>query len=205
MAEDNVSNIVEAFKILDRQIDGKVGTAELRHVLTSMGHKLGNEIMSELIRVADADRDGKVNFDELVRALEKEEPIAKLGDTGIKKIKMCDPYVSSEPRELRDQIRAFQVNKEFVESATDKLWKVLAPDLAVGFTKTDLLEFIPYIQSACNLDPSLLTDAKLDKDIKAAGIKEKGNHKPGLGSFLDKLLANQQAAAEAKLSADQKL
>ena len=66
---------MEAFKILDRQEDGKVGTAELRHVLTTLGHKLDDEIMSELIRVADADRDGKVNFDELVRALEKTEAV----------------------------------------------------------------------------------------------------------------------------------
>lgn len=64
---------------------------------------------------------------------------------------------------------------EMKEFNYDRLWKVLAPDLAVGFTKVDLVEFLPYLQEKCNLEASLLTEANIEKVIKATGLKNTNN------------------------------
>lgn len=105
MAEEQVDNVqllVDFFKTMDKDNRGAITMPEFRHLLTQIGDKMDEEVLNELVRTADADRDSSVNFDELVRALEKEEPVAALGDTGVKKIKAGAAYVSSQQRELRD-------------------------------------------------------------------------------------------------------
>ena len=50
-------------------MDGKsfISAAELRHVTTDLGEKLTDEDVDEMIREADIDGDGQINFEELVR------------------------------------------------------------------------------------------------------------------------------------------
>ncbi|KAH6939958.1 hypothetical protein HPB50_022839 [Hyalomma asiaticum] len=58
--------IREAFKVFDRNGDGFVSAAELRHVMTTMGEKLSHEEVDEMIREADQDGDGRINYEEFV-------------------------------------------------------------------------------------------------------------------------------------------
>ncbi|KAH7963088.1 hypothetical protein HPB52_019520 [Rhipicephalus sanguineus] len=58
--------IREAFKVFDRNGDGFVSVAELRHVMTTMGEKLTHEEVDEMIREADQDGDGRINYEEFV-------------------------------------------------------------------------------------------------------------------------------------------
>ncbi|KAH9369721.1 hypothetical protein HPB48_007688 [Haemaphysalis longicornis] len=58
--------IRDAFKVFDRNGDGYVSCAELRHVMTTMGEKLTHEEVDEMIREADKDGDGRINYDEFV-------------------------------------------------------------------------------------------------------------------------------------------
>ncbi|CAN8028999.1 unnamed protein product [Ixodes persulcatus] len=65
-ALDTEEEILEAFKVFDRNGDGFVSTAELRHVMTTLGEKLTHEEVDEMIREADRDGDGQINYDEFV-------------------------------------------------------------------------------------------------------------------------------------------
>ncbi|XP_075537461.1 neo-calmodulin-like isoform X2 [Dermacentor variabilis] len=64
--DDVDEEIREAFKVFDRNGDGYVSAAELRHVMTTMGEKLSHEEVDEMIREADQDGDGRINYDEFV-------------------------------------------------------------------------------------------------------------------------------------------
>ena len=42
---------------------------QLRHVMTNLGEKLTDEEVEEMIREADIDGDGQVNYEEFVRMM----------------------------------------------------------------------------------------------------------------------------------------
>ena len=49
--------------ILIQDGNGLISAAELKHVLTNLGEKLTDEEVDEMIREADIDGDGQVNYD----------------------------------------------------------------------------------------------------------------------------------------------
>ncbi|XP_062067015.1 calmodulin-like protein 3 [Lepus europaeus] len=66
---DNEEEIRDAFRMFDKDGNGYVSAAELRHVMTRLGEKLSDEEVDEMIRSADMDGDGQVNYEEFVRML----------------------------------------------------------------------------------------------------------------------------------------
>ena len=56
--------IREAFRVFDKDGNGSISKAELRHVLTNLGENLTEEEVDEMISVADIDGDGQVNYEE---------------------------------------------------------------------------------------------------------------------------------------------
>merc|ERR1719150_2440257 len=58
--------LIEAFKVFDRDGNGFISAAELRHVMTTLGEKLTDEEVDEMIREADVDGDGQINYEEFV-------------------------------------------------------------------------------------------------------------------------------------------
>jgi calmodulin len=54
---DTEEELIEAFKIFDRDGNGFISAAELRHVMTNLGEKLTDEEIDEMIREADVDGD----------------------------------------------------------------------------------------------------------------------------------------------------
>merc|ERR1712125_189784 len=61
---DTEEELVEAFKVFDRDGSGCISAAELRHVMTNLGEKLTDEEVDEMIREADVDGDGQINYEE---------------------------------------------------------------------------------------------------------------------------------------------
>ena len=53
--------VKEAFKVFDRDNNGFISAAELRHVMTSIGEKLTDDEVDEMIREADQDGDGRID------------------------------------------------------------------------------------------------------------------------------------------------
>ena len=66
---DTEDDLREAFKVFDKDNDGYILAAELRHVLTSIGEKLTDEEVDEMIKEADIDGDGQINYDEFVKMM----------------------------------------------------------------------------------------------------------------------------------------
>ena len=60
------STKVDAFRVFDKDGNGYISAAELRHVMTNLGEKLTDEEVDEMIREADIDGDGQVNYEEFV-------------------------------------------------------------------------------------------------------------------------------------------
>ena len=49
--------------MFDKEGNGFISVAELRHVMTNLGKKLTDEEVEEMIREADIDGDGQVNYE----------------------------------------------------------------------------------------------------------------------------------------------
>jgi calmodulin len=66
---DTEDDLKEAFKVFDKDNDGYISAPELRHVLTNIGEKLSDEEVDEMIREADIDGDGQINYEEFVKMM----------------------------------------------------------------------------------------------------------------------------------------
>lgn len=58
---DLEKELQEAFKVFDRDNDGFISAAELRHVMTSIGENLTDAEIDEVIREVDTDGDGRID------------------------------------------------------------------------------------------------------------------------------------------------
>jgi calmodulin len=68
MAKNMAENIPEedlreAFKMFDKNGDGKIDLKELRYVMTKTGDILTDDEVGEMIHRVDADGDGMVNYE----------------------------------------------------------------------------------------------------------------------------------------------
>lgn len=66
---ESEDEIKEAFKVFDKDGNGYISAAELRHVMTNLGEKLTDEEVDEMIREADVDGDGQINYEEFVKMM----------------------------------------------------------------------------------------------------------------------------------------
>jgi calmodulin len=62
----DVQRLTDQFRVFDKDGNGYISAAELRHVMTNLGEKLTDEEVDEMIREADIDGDGQVNYEEFV-------------------------------------------------------------------------------------------------------------------------------------------
>uniref|UniRef100_A0A8W8I941 Sulfhydryl light chain n=3 Tax=Magallana gigas TaxID=29159 RepID=A0A8W8I941_MAGGI len=67
-AEEEMRN---AFKIFDKDGSGKIDAKELRHAMKSLGETMTDGEVDEMIKAADQDSDGKVDYSEFVKIMMK--------------------------------------------------------------------------------------------------------------------------------------
>ncbi|XP_069114960.1 uncharacterized protein [Argopecten irradians] len=63
---DSEEDLKQAFKVFDKDNSGFITQIELRTVMTNLGEKMDDEEVEEMIKEADLDGDGKINYSEFV-------------------------------------------------------------------------------------------------------------------------------------------
>ncbi|KAK6151392.1 hypothetical protein DH2020_014027 [Rehmannia glutinosa] len=87
---DSEEELKEAFRVFDKDQNGFISAAELRHVMTNLGEKLTDEEVDEMIREADVDGDGQINYEEFVKSFEDFNVCVKMeAKDGAKKRILC--------------------------------------------------------------------------------------------------------------------
>ena len=62
-SDDTEDEINEAFRVFDKEGNGFISSAELRHIMTHFGEKLTHGEVDEMIREADLAGDGQINYE----------------------------------------------------------------------------------------------------------------------------------------------
>jgi calmodulin len=60
---DSDEDLKAAFRVFDKDGSGKISAGELRHVMTNLGEKLTDEEVDEMMREADVNNDGEIDYD----------------------------------------------------------------------------------------------------------------------------------------------
>lgn len=60
---DQESSIRAAFKIFDRDGNGSIDAKELKYAMQNLGEKLTDKELQDMMREADVDGDGKINYE----------------------------------------------------------------------------------------------------------------------------------------------
>nr|XP_034326667.1 calmodulin, flagellar-like [Crassostrea gigas] len=69
MMDEKMAEIRGAFIVFDRDGNGFITAAELRHTIQKTGDKLTDDEVDEMIRAADIDGDGQVSYNEFVKMM----------------------------------------------------------------------------------------------------------------------------------------
>jgi myosin light chain 6 len=64
--QGSMEDFIEGLKVFDKEGNGFINSAELRHVLTSLGEKLTDEEVDQLLQGAE-DSQGQVNYEDFVK------------------------------------------------------------------------------------------------------------------------------------------
>eukprot|EP00741_Cyanophora_paradoxa_P018458 tig00021070_g17821.t1 len=67
MDTDVEDELVEAFKVFDKDGNSYISASEYGHVMTNLGERLTTEELDEMVREADFDGDGQVNLEEFLK------------------------------------------------------------------------------------------------------------------------------------------
>ncbi|KAL8029470.1 hypothetical protein ABFS82_14G223900 [Erythranthe guttata] len=103
---DSEEELKEAFRVFDKDQNGFISAAELRHVMTNLGEKLTDEEVDEMIREADVDGDGQINYEEFVKVMmaKKRKQRIEARKQGPKKMKSGKTYGSTKSKKM-DKVR----------------------------------------------------------------------------------------------------
>jgi calmodulin len=66
---DIEEELFEAFKIFDKEGHGHIESAEFRHIMLTLGEKLSDDEVDEMIKEADPRNEGFVNYKEFVKLM----------------------------------------------------------------------------------------------------------------------------------------
>jgi len=66
---DTEEDLIDAFRVFDRDANGVISLQELKFVMTSSGERLKEEEIDDLIREADINGDGFIDYEDFVRTM----------------------------------------------------------------------------------------------------------------------------------------
>ena len=66
---DTDEEVINAFRVFDKEGTGVISANELKHIMTTLGDKLTDEEVDEMIREADINGDGSIYYEDFVRTM----------------------------------------------------------------------------------------------------------------------------------------
>jgi calmodulin len=67
--EMKIENMIDVFKCFDKNLQGQIGTSEIKHVFSKLGLNLTDEEALELIKESDVDGDETMDFEEFLKIM----------------------------------------------------------------------------------------------------------------------------------------
>jgi len=64
---DIEEEVLNAFKVFDKEGNGLISNTELRHIMMTLGDQLTEEEIDDMIREADSDGDGYINYEDFIK------------------------------------------------------------------------------------------------------------------------------------------
>ena len=61
--------VINAFRVFDKEGNGLISSAELKHIMMNIGDKMTEKEADEMVNEADIDEDGMINYEEFVRMM----------------------------------------------------------------------------------------------------------------------------------------
>ena len=58
--------VINAFRVFDKEGNGLISSAELKHIMMTIGDKMTEEEADEMVNEADIDEDGMINYEKFV-------------------------------------------------------------------------------------------------------------------------------------------
>jgi calmodulin len=71
---DVVKDIVNAFRVFDKDNTGFITVDELKNVMTNVGEKLTDDELEEMVLASNPDAEGKINYEAFVKNMTPPEP-----------------------------------------------------------------------------------------------------------------------------------
>ena len=68
LSSEQAEELKKAFAVMDTNGDGVVTKEELKNLLKGLGEDVSDEVVDEMIKMADENGDGKIQFEEFVKA-----------------------------------------------------------------------------------------------------------------------------------------
>ncbi|XP_063404519.1 charged multivesicular body protein 4c-like [Mytilus trossulus] len=142
---DAEEEIMEAFKVFDKDGKGSISMSDLRHVMTNLGEKLTDEEIEEMMREADVDStDQQIDYFAFVKRMmdeEKCEPVQPSEqDTRSKssQIKNKGGFKTPAAQETVENLKEKEVmlgkKQDFLEKKVDKELKLAKENAATNKT-----------------------------------------------------------------------
>ncbi|KAI3642359.1 hypothetical protein MP228_011914 [Amoeboaphelidium protococcarum] len=64
-----LEEFISAFQVFDKESNGSISSGELRYVLTSLGEKLSDAEVDELLKCVEVDKSGFVNYETFCKTI----------------------------------------------------------------------------------------------------------------------------------------
>ena len=68
LSPEQAAELKKAFEVMDTNKDGVVTKDELMTLLKNLGENVSDDVIDEMIKIADENGDGKIQFEEFVKA-----------------------------------------------------------------------------------------------------------------------------------------
>ena len=68
LTSEQAAELKKAFEVMDANKDGVVTKDELKTLLKGLGEDVTDDVVDEMIKIADENNDGKIEFEEFVKA-----------------------------------------------------------------------------------------------------------------------------------------